>query len=225
MSHKSLPLFLLLFITLAGCITVELGPEPIEVRLIQVALETPAGQAPTAVSLAPTETPMPSPTATATSTATPTVTPTYTEPPPTTAPAEFTARLALTANCRSGPAITFSTVTYVNAGEQVLVIARLADDSWFLAQLPDRQDPCWLAASVLDLDGASLVSLAIATSQPTPAPVVALFTATPTQRSGGGGSGSGGQPSAATSTPKPAATQEPYPGPEPTSQPTDPPYP
>ena len=225
MNRKTLNLYLLVAFLLSGCITLELGPEPIEIRLIHVSLETPVGLAPTALSLASSPTPLPTetPLPTITQTASPTPSPEPTALPPTEVLTEFFARISLTANCRLGPGVTFPVLTYVNAGEQVLVTARLANNSWFLAQKTDRQDSCWLSASVLNLGQYSLASLPVLTSQPTPAPLVAFFTSTPTRGGGGGGSN---PPPAATNPPQPTSTDAPYPAPtQSPPNPTTPPYP
>lgn len=113
------------------------------------------------------------------------------------------------ANLRSGPGTNYSPVGVVNGDDLLILLARTADDAWFIVQLADGSIG-WLAASVIeDSDLAVLKQVEVAATIPSPptataAPVTLIPTATllPTL----------------TSTPVPQATVPPIP-------PTAPPQP
>ncbi len=75
------------------------------------------------------------------------------------------------ANCRTGPNIVFDEYGYLLEGHSAPAIGRASDNSWYVAQLPDRPSHCWIAASIVTLNVDPSV-LSIFASPPTPTPVL-----------------------------------------------------
>lgn len=94
----------------------------------------------------PTATQTPSPTATPTATVTPTVTitPTY---------AVLRGRVLQLSNCRYGPGAPYLYKYALIEGSNLDVIGRRADGSWVLVQAIGGSNPCWVKASLMDIQG------------------------------------------------------------------------
>lgn len=156
--------FLLMALVLSGCNAPNPGDQPTSTPTYDAAppnpndnaaLGEPVGPAKPAEGLAPTPTPVP-----------PTPTPTPTE-----TPVDFTVTANANSNCRTGPNTVFSQYGFLLLGETATAQARLADSSWFVVQLPDKAEPCWIAESLLSY-GFNASLLAVMASPPTPTPAL-----------------------------------------------------
>ncbi len=88
---------------------------------------------------------------------------------PTDEPHRLTANV--NANCRTGPNVIFDEYGYLLEGESAPAIGRASDNSWYVAQLPDRPKACWISASIVSINFDPAV-LSIVASPPTPTPVL-----------------------------------------------------
>jgi hypothetical protein len=75
------------------------------------------------------------------------------------------------ANCRTGPNIVFDEYGYLLGGESASAVGRLSDNSWFVTQLPDHPQPCWISAAIVSINFDPSV-LEILRSPPTPTPIL-----------------------------------------------------
>lgn len=127
----------------------------------------------------PTDTATPTATATPTNTPTPTVTRTPTKTPIPTAtstPAGPLVSLKQGARLREGPGLDHQSISTVRSGQQVSVIERIDDGTWYKVQRLDVREAGWVSADLLNLTNIAAVSqLPVATPSPTP-------TATPDPR-------------------------------------------
>jgi len=57
------------------------------------------------------------------------------------------------ANCREGPGTAYDTYGSLLQGQKAEITGRLADNSWWLVLLAGRSTNCWIAASVVDVEG------------------------------------------------------------------------
>ena len=214
MRHKfwSCLIFMGLF-SLAGCIKVELKDERVIPEFYQVVLvtHTPSGvvieQRTATPPLTATQTDAPTPTATPLPSATETSIPTPTPVSPTPIPG---AVVSMNAWCRRGPGTIYPGISYLNIGEQVTLVGRNPEATWWLVQKNDGSQNCWGSAAVIDLRGESS-GLAIVDAPPTPyqgSPFQANATATQRPRQKPPKS-TPGVPPGATNTPDPY----PYPAP------------
>ena len=140
----------------------------------------------------PSDTAAPTATATAvpaSETPAPTLTATFTPPPPTATQTEtLTPSPTLTPSetstpteepvsvnvysytvCRYGPGTAFEIHTYFEADGTAWVRGRLENDSWYLIELPDSGETCWIFNQVVTL-GQSVAMLPILTPPPLPTP-------------------------------------------------------
>lgn len=92
----------------------------------------------------PTETARPTLTQTATRTATATITPTY---------AVLRGRVLQLSNCRYGPGAPYLYKYALIEGSNLDVIGRREDGSWVLVQAIGGNNPCWVKASLMDIQG------------------------------------------------------------------------
>jgi hypothetical protein len=88
---------------------------------------------------------------------------------PTDEPPTLTAKV--NANCRTGPNVIFDEYGYLLNGQSAPVVGRASDNSWYVAQLPDRSRPCWISASIVSINFDPAMIKIIA-SPPTPTPVL-----------------------------------------------------
>ncbi|HBY07542.1 MAG TPA: hypothetical protein DEH22_07045 [Chloroflexi bacterium] len=100
-----------------------------------------------------TETPSPSPTQTATATEVPVM-----------------ASLYAYTICRFGPSTAFEAHTYFQEDGSAIVRGRLDDDSWYLIELPESGETCWIFNEVIDLVAPDLALMPVLTPPPLPTP-------------------------------------------------------
>ena len=135
---------------------------------------TPSPVETTTITVTPTGT---SETSTVTNTATVTQ-PTTTNTPQTPQPSLEPVVIAdINANCRYGPSTLFEVYANLLQGQQANITGRLADNSWFLVIPPGRSSSCYIAASVVSVQG-DLEPVPVV--QPPPEPVTDTPTFTPT---------------------------------------------
>lgn len=103
----------------------------------------------------------------------PTPTPTGT---PTSTPASPIMRSRKNANCRRGPSTAYGVVTSFLEGQELQLEGRNADNSWWWALLPESTAHCWVADSVVAVDG-PVLELPVVAAPPLP---TASRTPTPT---------------------------------------------
>jgi hypothetical protein len=58
-----------------------------------------------------------------------------------------------TINCRSGADTAFDATASLKAGQQALIVGRLANNSWLLIEHPERSLECWVAATIVKVTG------------------------------------------------------------------------
>jgi hypothetical protein len=102
------------------------------------------------------------------------------------------------ANCRRGPGTAYRVVTSLLKGQEVQLEGRNAEGSWWWALLPESTGQCWVADTVVAVDGPVLELPVVA------APPLPTDTPTPTP----------------TPTPKPPKPKPPKPQPSPPAAPT-----
>jgi hypothetical protein len=110
--------------------------------------------------------PPPTDTPTATLTPTPTLPPSDT-PTPTEEPVSV--ELYAYTVCRYGPGTAFEIHTYFEEDGTAWVRGRLEDDSWYLIELPESGETCWIFNSVVTLQQ-SVAMMPILTPPPIPTP-------------------------------------------------------
>lgn len=86
-------------------------------------------------------------------------TPTLTAVPPTPTPEPLLARVAVTANMRSGPGINFDVVSVIEAGSSISLESRQGD--WYQIKAPDGMLG-WMFITVLDIDPATAEAVPLA---------------------------------------------------------------
>lgn len=121
-------------------------------------------------------------------------TPADTATPQFTATASATATIAFTStpsipmisaskntNCRTGPGVVYPVVGYLLLGDTSQVMGRLADNSWWVIQNPNRPGQvCWVWNQTTSVSGDTGL-LPVATPPPTPTPTnTPTITKTPT---------------------------------------------
>jgi hypothetical protein len=157
-------------IALAGCIKVELKDERVIPEFYQVVLvthtpsivvmeqdtATPPPSATHTQAPAPTATPLPS----STEISLPTATPVTPSPVP-------AAVVSMSTWCRRGPGTIYPGISYLSPGEQVTLVGRNPEGTWWLLQKSDGTPSCWASKAVIDLQGGS-AELAIVDAPPTP---------------------------------------------------------
>jgi hypothetical protein len=96
----------------------------------------------------PTSTPTLAPTATATITLTPT-------PIPTATPVELNLKVIKElVNCRSGPGVVFELINELDQGQNVRVVGRNADSTWWYIRDPGNPGgKCWISSDVSEISG------------------------------------------------------------------------
>jgi hypothetical protein len=73
--------------------------------------------------------------------------------------------------CRYGPGTIYPVHTYFEEDGSALVSGRLEDESWFLIELPESGDTCWIFNEIVQLDkSAALMPVLTPPPKPTPAP-------------------------------------------------------
>lgn len=169
--------FILIPLLIVGCIKVELKDEREIPKFFEVALVT---YTPSSSQVAP-----PTATATATPTSSPTPTQTSTPVPSQTQIAStpvFSALVNADATCRQGPGDAFPASGYLTAGETVTLVGRNPEATWWLIQMEDGAQICWVSNEVLTLQG-NTVSVAIMSALPTAThPYLSQPTQSPTQK-------------------------------------------
>jgi hypothetical protein len=103
-----------------------------------------------------THTPSPSATPTKTRTPTETPTPTITQPPTITPTPTFsfpTITVKMQANCRYGPGVAYLYAHGMYTGDTGIVWGRNAAGTWLWIQPDNIEYQCWIAASVVDVQG------------------------------------------------------------------------
>jgi hypothetical protein len=73
----------------------------------------------------------------------------------------------MNANCRAGPGNSWEVYGNLLQGQRADLGGRLADDTWLLVSLIGRSSQCWIAASVVDIEG-DLADVAIVAAPPPP---------------------------------------------------------
>ena len=140
----------------------------------QATTVTPSPVDTTTITVTPTGT---SDTPTVTITATGTK-PTITNTPQTPQPSYDPIVIAdINANCRYGPSTMFEVYAYLLQGQQANITGRLVDNSWFLVIPPGKSSSCFIAASVVSIQG-DLGTVPVV--QPPEEPVTDTPTFTPT---------------------------------------------
>jgi hypothetical protein len=98
--------------------------------------------------------------------------PTVTEEVPDTEVCTPSVTASMNANCRFGPDAVFDVLGYLLQDETALRDGRLADNSWWFIQNPDRAGQCWIASNVVQADCVSdEIPIVAAPPTPTPEPV------------------------------------------------------
>jgi len=92
-------------------------------------------------------------------------------PTPTPQPTEITPLVTaqVNANCRTGPGTVFDPYGFLLAGESAALVGRAADNSWYRVQLEGLSVPCWISATIIDIN-VDPGTLPIIASPPTPTP-------------------------------------------------------
>jgi uncharacterized protein YraI len=108
--------------------------------------------------------PVPQPAPVTATVVTPQVTITPVTPEVSAAPA-VVARM--NANCRGGPGPSWDVYGNLLEGQRADLQGRLADNTWLLVSLVGRSSPCWVAASVVDVEG-DLENAAVVPAPPPP---------------------------------------------------------
>jgi hypothetical protein len=91
--------------------------------------------------------------------------PTLTEEPP-------LASLFRSSVCRFGPGTIFPVHTYIKEDRTAIVRGRLDDNTWYLIELPENQEKCWIFNQIVELDKV-VDSMPILTPPPKPTPAPA----------------------------------------------------
>jgi hypothetical protein len=92
------------------------------------------------------------------------------------------ARFTINAHCRRGPGTAYDIVTSLFEGEEVMLEGRSADNSWWWARLPESTAHCWVADSVVVVDG-PMLELPVVAAPPLPTDTpTATRTPTPTPK-------------------------------------------
>ena len=142
-------IFLLaLMILLSACSLVQPQQEPTTVLPTQTATITTVEQSTSTAS--PSPTPIPS---TPTSIPSPTAIPATPTPSNTPTPMAPVATVNLLAHCRYGPGTAFLHSADLHPGDQGQVDGRNASGTWLWIQLKDLDRHCWVAASVVTVQG------------------------------------------------------------------------
>lgn len=166
---SSVLIIVMIFLALVGCSS-ETPASPTVAELLPSATLTsvPPTQTPVPVTatftpIPPTETPTetlsPTPTLTSSATATPT------EVPPMASLYAYTV-------CRSGPATAYDVLRYFEEDGVAPVRGRLEDDSWYVIELPENGETCWIFNEIVDLDK-DVAGLPVMTPPPFPTPAPA----------------------------------------------------
>jgi hypothetical protein len=87
--------------------------------------------------------------------------------PPTATEGVLRAEVLQGARCRSGPKTIFPTVSYLNAAEEVVLLARDPTGSWLLITRPSAAIRCWVWKDLLEAGG-DIQSLLIDSGPPLP---------------------------------------------------------
>ncbi len=136
---RIVPIYLLCIVMLAAC-----GGTP-ELAATQAATE--------AATNAPSDTPSPSPSPTATDTPEPSPTPTAT---PTPIPTYVELRGQVVPeklSCRFGPGPSYLYKYGILATTNIEILGRMEHGDWVLVQAIGGDNPCWVKADLLDIDG------------------------------------------------------------------------
>lgn len=170
-----------------------------------------------AVVAEPTATPEPAATAEPTETTAPTATATLTPLPTETPTATQTATVLATTipivqvvpnsiNVRSGPGVNYNVVGFLTSEQTVRVVARTANDNWYLVELEDGSKG-WVSTAVVnaveefDLNGIEIAAT-VPALPPTATPMP-TSTSTPAPSSSGGGGGDNNSPEPTFTRPSP----------------------
>ena len=70
-----------------------------------------------------------------------------------------------TINCRSGPGIDYQVVAALGTNQAASIVGRLANNTWYVIQHPEKTLECWVSASIVQVSG-SIVGIGIRQAPP-----------------------------------------------------------
>lgn len=200
---------MIVLLALSACIKVELKDEREISKFYEIVLitNTPEGgviSQPSATPPPATLPPSPIPTETPVPTETPLLTPTPVTPSQTPTPLAVVNQRAW---CRRGPGTVYPGIDFLSTGEQVTLLGRNTEATWWLVQKSGTDQTCWASSAVIQLPDDAM-GVAVVSAPPIPAQSFSQPTATQRARQRPPKPGQG-TPAGPTETPNP------YPGPYP----------